>query len=117
MDLVGRIFRQSIFTAGSFFHEEQTIKAFKLPELPKRTKKPSVKNEEKTRDVSELRKAADRKKAEKADLQPRVTEPKREILARKEAKRPREPKKETPVKTDKTTSDTPMTRMSRHRRK
>ena len=110
---LGNLFLQRV----PFFHEEQTIKAFKLPELPKRTKKPSVKNEEKTRDVSELRKAADRKKAEKADLQPRVTEPKREILARKEAKRPREPKKETPVKTDKTTSDTPMTRMSRHRRK
>ena len=46
-----------------------------------------------------------------------MTEPKREILARKEVKRPREPKKEAAVKTDKTTSDAPMTRMSRHRRK
>lgn len=112
---LGNLFLQRI----PFFHEEQTIKSFKFPELPKRTKKPSVKTEEKsaTRDVSELRKAADRKKAENSDVQPRVAKPKQEILTRKEARPSREPKRTVETKTDRPSSDAPMTRMSRHRRK
>ncbi|MGM0168960.1 hypothetical protein IGI39_003277 [Enterococcus sp. AZ135] len=108
---LGNLFSQRI----PFFHEEQTIKSFKLPELPKRTKKPTVKAEkgETTRAVAELRKAADRKKAEEADSHPRVVEPKQEILARTQ----HEPERNNATKTEKQPSDVPMTRMSRHRRK
>lgn len=112
---LGNLFLQRI----PFFDEEQTIKSFKLPELPKRTKKPAGKKEEEstTRDVSALRKAADRKKAEKADVQPRVVEPKQEILERKEARQSREVKRTVTTKTAEPSTDVPMTRMSRHRRK
>lgn len=112
---LGNLFLQLV----PFFQEEQTINTFKLPELPKRTKKSSVKTEEEgaTRDVSELRKAAKRKKAEKADLQPRVTEPKQEILTRKEVRKPREPESTAANKTDRPPTDAPRTRMSRHQRK
>jgi len=108
---LGNLFLQRV----PFFHEEQTIKSFKLPELPKRTKKTEAKLKEENarRDVSELRKAADRKKAETADTQPRVTEPKQEILARKA----RESESTVVTKTDSPTSDAPRTRMSRHQRK
>lgn len=112
---LGNLFLQRI----PFFHEEQTIKSFKLPELPKRTKKLAGKKEEEstTRDVSALRKAAARKKAEKADVQPRVAEPKQEILERKEARQSREVKRTVTTKTAEPSTDAPMTRMSRHRRK
>ncbi|SPW90355.1 chloride channel family chloride transporter [Enterococcus malodoratus] len=112
---LGNLFLQRV----PFFQEEQTIKSFKFPELPKRPKKPTVKNEDlaATRDVSELRKAADRKKAAEMESQPRVAEPKREILARKEVRKQRDQASQVETKTDQKTSDAPMTRMSRHRRK
>lgn len=113
---LGNLFLQRV----PFFQEEQTIKSFKLPELPKRSKKPAVKKaepKEATRDVSELRKAADRKKAANTESQPRVVEPKKEILARKEVRKPQESKRTVATNTNKQPSDAPMTRMSRHRRK
>ncbi|MBO0453961.1 chloride channel protein [Candidatus Enterococcus murrayae] len=111
---LGNLFLQRV----PFFQEEQTIKSFKFPELPKRSKQPTVKTEEDaTRDVSELRKAAARKKAKNADSQPRVIEPKKEVLARKEVQKQRDLKSSIETKSDKQTTDVPMTRMSRHRRK
>lgn len=113
---LGNLFLQRV----PFFQEEQTIKSFKLPELPKRPKKPTVKKaepEEATRDVSELRKAADRKKAANTESQPRVVEPKKEILARKEVRKQREPERTVERKTERPVSDAPRTRMSRHNRK
>lgn len=113
---LGNLFLQRL----PFFHEEQTIKSFKLPELPKRSKKVSTKTEESieaTRDVSELRKAADRKKAAEVASQPRVVEPKTEILARKEIRKSKETTTKVETKSDRNTADLPLTRMSRHRRK
>ena len=84
--------------------------------MPKRTKKSSV-EESPTRNVSELRKAADRKKVEKMDLQPKVTEPKKAILERKVAETGRKAGNKVERKTEARTSDGPRTRMSRHQRK
>ncbi|MBM7711068.1 chloride channel protein [Enterococcus xiangfangensis] len=109
---LGNLFLQRV----PFFQEEQTIKSFKLPELAKRAKSSSTKSAsetDSTRDISALRKAADRKKAAEK-VQPQVAEPKKEILVRDVRK-----KSETTNRVETPTRETdaaPMTRMSRHRR-
>ena len=50
-------------------------------------------------------------------MQPRVAEPNQEILDRKEARQSREVKRTVTTKTAEPSTDAPMTRMSRHRRK
>lgn len=106
---LGNLFLQRV----PFFHEEQTIKSFKLPDLPKRTKQSVTKTQSNpTSEIAELRKAADRKKQEK--IQPQIAEPKQEILAR-ELRKPNETTNK--VETTRKTDEAPMTRMSRHRRK
>ncbi|OTO73192.1 MULTISPECIES: chloride channel protein [unclassified Enterococcus] len=117
---LGNLFLQRL----PFFHEEQTINTFKLPELPKRTKAPKKKKEETSvakRDVSELRKAAARKQAAATETQPKVAEPKKELLVRKDVQKDERKSRETPrtqaSPRTRELTDAPRTRSSRHKRK
>ncbi|MDT2828898.1 chloride channel protein [Enterococcus viikkiensis] len=111
---LGNLFLQRV----PFFQEEQTIKSFKFPELPKRPIKTNVQTEEKSSatEVAELRRAAERKKAAKLDTQPRVEAPKKELLTR-ETKGPRTTERKIKTSSNPSAAEQPRTRMNRHRRK
>lgn len=111
---LGNLFLQRV----PFFQEEQTIKTFKFPELPKRPAKAKGQAEENSAvtKVAELRKAAERKQAEKLDTQPRVETPKKELLTR-EPKRSQMTERKTETSSQPSAAEQPLTRMSRHRRK
>ncbi len=118
---LGNLFLQRI----PFFHEEQTIKTFKLPEIPQRSKRPVEKKVQQApvkQPVRPVRKTEESKQDGKPVAQSQAVAAKadrlKRPLAKKQATKNTKIVKEVTKTTEQPTVDeAPQTRMSRHRRK